>query len=99
MRSSPATALHDVLPQASRRGRPGGNLEDNVQAARRWIEDMHALCQQLDEMPSMGVAKSSIRPGLRMLPAGSYLILYQQVDKGVEIARVLHGARQWQDLL
>jgi toxin ParE1/3/4 len=34
-----------------------------------------------------------------MLPAGSYLILYQQVDKGVEIARVLHGARQWQDLL
>ena len=60
--------------------------EDNVQAARRWIEDMHALCQQLGEMPSMGVAKSSIRPGLRMLPAGSYLILYQQVDKGVEIA-------------
>jgi toxin ParE1/3/4 len=73
--------------------------EDNVQAARRWIEDMHALCQQLGEMPSMGVAKSSIRPGLRMLPAGSYLILYQQVDKGVEIAWVLHGARQWQDLL
>jgi plasmid stabilization system protein ParE len=61
--------------------------EDNVQAARRWIEDMHALCQQLGEMPSMGVAKSSIRPGLRLLPAGSYLILYQQVDKGVEIAR------------
>ncbi|WP_371264309.1 hypothetical protein [Nitrosospira sp. Nsp14] len=27
------------------------------------------------------------------------MILYQQVDKGVEIARVLHGARQWQDLL
>ncbi|WP_411555612.1 type II toxin-antitoxin system RelE/ParE family toxin [Nitrosospira sp. Is2] len=51
--------------------------EDNVQAARRWIEDMHALCQQLGEMPSMGVAKSSIRLGLRMLPAGSYLILYQ----------------------
>jgi plasmid stabilization system protein ParE len=40
----------------------------------------------------MGVAKSPIRPELRMLPAGSYLILYQQVDKGVEIARVLQGA-------
>jgi toxin ParE1/3/4 len=34
-----------------------------------------------------------------MLPAGSHLIPYQQLDKGVEIARVLHGARQWQDLL
>ena len=73
--------------------------EDNVEAAQQWIEDMYALCQQLGEMPSMGVAKSYIRPGLRMLPAGSYLILYQEVDKGVEIVRVIHGARQWQDLL
>ncbi len=72
--------------------------EDTVQAGQGWIEDMHALCQQLGEMPSVGVAKSPIRPELRMLPAGSYLILYQQVDKGVEIARVLQGARQWQDL-
>ena len=73
--------------------------EDNVQAARQWIEDMYALCQQLGEMPSMGVAKPYIRSGLRMLPAGGYLILYQEVDKGVEIVRVIHGARQWQDLL
>jgi len=73
--------------------------EDNVQAARQWIEDIYTLCQQLGEMPAIGVAKSYIRPGLRMLPAGSYLILYQQVDKGVEIVRVIHGARQWQDLL
>ncbi|WP_371130402.1 hypothetical protein [Nitrosospira multiformis] len=29
---------------------------------------------------------------------GSYLILYQEIDKGVEIVRVPHGARQWQDL-
>ena len=73
--------------------------EDNVQAAQQWIEDMYALCQQLGEMPSMGVAKPYIRSGLRMLPAGSYLILYQEVDKGVEIVRVIHGARQWQELL
>ena len=73
--------------------------EDNVQATQQWIEDMYALCQQLGEMPSMGVAKPYIRSGLRMLPAGSYLILYQEVDKGVEIVRVIHGARQWQDLL
>ena len=73
--------------------------EDNVQAAQQWIEDMYALCQQLGDLPSMGVAKPYIRPGLRMLPAGSYLILYQELDKGVEIVRVIHGARQWQDLL
>jgi toxin ParE1/3/4 len=50
--------------------------EDNVQAARRWVEDMHALCQQLGETPSMGVAKSSIRR-IENAARGSYLILYQ----------------------
>jgi toxin ParE1/3/4 len=103
MRSSRITGLHDVSlkPQAE------ADLEDialyiaedNVEAARQWIEDMHALCQQLGEMPVMGIAKPYIRHGLRMLPAGSYLILYQQVGKGVEIVRVIHGARQWQDIL
>jgi toxin ParE1/3/4 len=34
-----------------------------------------------------------------MLPVGNYLILYQQVEREAEIVRVLHGARQWQDLL
>jgi len=103
MPSSPTTALHDVSPQA----KAEADLEDiafyiaedNVQAACQWLEDMNALCQQLGEMPAMGIAKPSIRPGLRMLSAGSYLILYQQVDKGMEIVRVTHGARQWQDLL
>jgi hypothetical protein len=35
--------------------------EDNVQAARQWIEDMYALCQQLGQMPLMGIAKLYIR--------------------------------------
>ena len=103
MRSSLITALHDV----SLRPPAEADLEDialyiaedNVQAARQWIEDMYVLCQQLGEMPAMGIAKPAIGSGLRMLRAGSYLILYQQVDKGVEIVRVIRGARQWQDLL
>jgi hypothetical protein len=43
------------------------------------------LCQQLGEMAAMGIAKPSIGSGLRMLRAGSYLILYQQVDMGVKL--------------
>jgi plasmid stabilization system protein ParE len=37
--------------------------------------------------------------GLRLLPAGNYLILYYQVGEDAEIVRVVHGARRWQDLL
>jgi toxin ParE1/3/4 len=50
-------------------------------------------------MPGMGVARPEIRPDLRMFPVGSYVVLYPQVDDGVEIVRVLHGARPWQDLI
>lgn len=47
----------------------------------------------------MGVARFDVREGLRMFPAGNYLILYAEVEAGVEIVRVLHSARQWQKLL
>lgn len=47
----------------------------------------------------MGVARFDIRRGLRMFPVGNYLILYREIDDGAEILRVIHGARQWQDLL
>jgi toxin ParE1/3/4 len=50
-------------------------------------------------MPGMGVARFDVRPNLRMFPVGNYLILYQEIEEGVEIVRVLHGARQWQELL
>lgn len=73
--------------------------EDNSPAATRWIEDTYRHCQRLGEMPGMGVARSDVQPGLRMFPAGKYLILYQETDDGAEIVRIIHGARQWQELL
>jgi toxin ParE1/3/4 len=73
--------------------------EDNPSAARRWYEDIYRRCQQIGEMPDIGVARPEVRPGLRSLPIGHYLILYRQTDEGAEIIRVVHGARQWEDLL
>ena len=72
---------------------------DNPVAARDWLKDIHRRCQRLGSMPAMGVARFDVRPNLRLFPAGDYLILYQAIDGGVEIVRVLHGARRWQELL
>lgn len=47
----------------------------------------------------MGVSRFDVQPGLRMFPVGNYLILYQEIDGGAEIVRVIHGARQRQELL
>ncbi|MGE0005999.1 MAG: type II toxin-antitoxin system RelE/ParE family toxin [Parvibaculaceae bacterium] len=72
---------------------------DNPPAARRWIEDTYRHCRRLGEMPGMGATRFDVRHGLRLFPAGNYLILYREIDDGAEIVRVIHGARQWQDLL
>ncbi len=73
--------------------------EDNPSAARRWCDDIHRRCQRIGEMPGIGVARPEVRPELRSFPVGNYLILYRQIDEGAEIVRVVHGARQWEDLL
>ncbi|MEW6123032.1 MAG: type II toxin-antitoxin system RelE/ParE family toxin [Pseudomonadota bacterium] len=73
--------------------------EDNPSAALRWYEELHRHCRQVGDMPGIGVARPKVRPDLRSLPVGNYLILYRHVDEGAEIVRVVHGARQWEDLL
>jgi toxin ParE1/3/4 len=73
--------------------------KDNPAASRRWVERLEKRCRLLGETPGMGVAKPEVRLNLRMSVMGDYLILYQAKAKGVEIVRVIHGARQWQSLL
>jgi toxin ParE1/3/4 len=68
-------------------------------AAKRWLDDIHRHCQRLGDMPGMGVARPDVRPDLRLFPVGNYLILYREIDTGAEIVRVIHGARQWEDLI
>ncbi len=73
--------------------------EHNPRAAQAWYDEILRHCRQLGQMPGMGVARPEVRPGLRTFPVGNYLLLYQQVGQDAEIIRLIHGARQWQDLL
>ncbi|WP_020179246.1 type II toxin-antitoxin system RelE/ParE family toxin [Methylopila sp. M107] len=72
---------------------------DDPAAALRWFESILARCRRLGDMPEMGVARPDVRPDLRLLPVGNYLILYREADGDAEIVRVVHGARQWRDLV
>lgn len=73
--------------------------KDNQSAAQGWSAEIRRLFEQLGEMPGLGVARFEVRPGLRTHPFGAYLVLYRKGAEGVEIVRVIHGARRWQDLL
>lgn len=73
--------------------------QDDPMAARRWYEEILRRCRLLGEQPGLGTARPEVRPDLRSFAVGNYLVLYRAVEGGAEIVRVLHGARQWQDLL
>lgn len=66
---------------------------DNPEAADKLIEQIDAKCQMLADNPAIGQARSDIASGLRYFPARNYLILYRQLNEGVEIVRIVHGAR------
>ena len=72
---------------------------DDPDAADRLLDRIDAACGQLAELPDMGTSYEEIRPGLQLLPVRNYLILYRRIESGIEIVRVIHGARQWQSLL
>lgn len=72
---------------------------ESPSAASRWFGTLRTTCERLSDMPKMGVARPEIRPELRLLVMGNYLIAYREIAGGVEIVRILHGARQWQELL
>ena len=46
----------------------------------------------------MGRLRPDIAPELRYLAVGNYLILYRTVPNGIQIVRVIHGARDLPNL-
>ena len=47
----------------------------------------------LSDFPGAGPARPELRPRLRSFPVGNYLLFYRPTRGGIELLRVLHGAR------
>ena len=72
--------------------------EDSPQAATNLLKTFEEKFILLADNRLIGMARPDIAPELRYFPVGNYLILYRQRDGGIEIVRVLHGARNIQAL-
>jgi toxin ParE1/3/4 len=70
-----------------------GIQNDAPDAARRLLERIQETFQRLASVPGMGTACDWLRPGLRRFPVRPYVIYYTPIPDGVEIERVIHGAR------
>jgi toxin ParE1/3/4 len=78
--------------------------QSDLKAAYRYVAEFHPiaaerLLQNLDEKarllaasPLLGIASDELSPGLRRFPIEHYVI-YKITDDGIDIVRILHGAR------
>ncbi|MGH7989069.1 MAG: type II toxin-antitoxin system RelE/ParE family toxin [Limisphaerales bacterium] len=49
-------------------------------------------------MPLLGREREELLPRLRSFPVSRYVIFYRPMENGIEVVRVLHGARDFPPL-
>jgi toxin ParE1/3/4 len=67
--------------------------DDNLDAADHWVDQLDAQLRLLATQPLMGRARDELAAGIRSFPFGRYLIFYLPISGGIDVVRVLHGAR------
>ena len=66
---------------------------DNPAAADQFIDKLRMQCQRLAAAPQRGRPRPEFAVDLRSNRVGNYFIFYFPTDTGIEVARVLHSAR------
>lgn len=56
-------------------------------------------CWFLAANPQIGELLEQFRPGLRRFVVDNYLVFYQPIESGIEVFRILYGARDIENLL
>jgi toxin ParE1/3/4 len=73
--------------------------EDSPQAADRLLERIAQQCELLADFPRMGRERKELAPSLRSFGVGRYLIYYRPAEDGIQVIRILQGARDPRRLL
>ncbi len=72
--------------------------QDSQDTADRFILYMQGVFDRVLAFPLSGRARPEIHPNIRSIPYGNYLVFYRPTDSGIEIARIVHGARDLSSL-
>jgi toxin ParE1/3/4 len=67
--------------------------QDSRVAADKLLSSLEKKFATLAEMPGIGRERSELLVNLRSLPLRKYVVFYRPIEGGVEIVRVIHGAR------
>jgi len=67
-------------------------------AAQKQLDRLYDRLTLLAAQPLLGELRDDLRPGLRTFSAGSYIVFYYPIEDGIEVASVVHGARDIESL-
>lgn len=71
----------------------GEIARDNPEAADRLLLRIEDRLRLLADNPMMGEARPDIQESLRSVSVGNYVIYFAPRNNGIELVRVIHGAR------
>jgi toxin ParE1/3/4 len=72
--------------------------QDKPYAAARWLEELDRTLDRLASNPFAGETVEHLAADMRRQCFGKYLIFYVPIKGGIEVRRILHGARRIEDL-
>ncbi len=77
---------------------------DSIEAAERFLRAVETTFDRLAETPEIGSLcpfENPLAANIRVWSVrrfNSYLVFYRPESNGIHVARVMHGARDWQSL-
>jgi toxin ParE1/3/4 len=72
--------------------------QDNPKTAAQYLGILKQKCDILAQTPTIGVCREEYC-NLYKFPVDKYLIFYRITASGIEVIRILHGARDIQSIL
>jgi toxin ParE1/3/4 len=71
----------------------------NPAAADRMVDAVLEGSRRHVRFPGMGQAREDLRPGLRSFVVSPFVVFYRPVDDTIEVLRILHAARDLDDII
>ena len=68
-------------------------LKDNPERAISFVKELMENFARIADFPEAHSDRGDLKPRLRSAVHGNYLIFFTASDHGIEIVRVIHGAR------
>jgi len=62
-----------------------------IEQAERYADGLFAHFDLLVEFPEVARERVEFSPPVRIHPSGAHLVIYRQMEQGIEVIRILHG--------